>query len=157
MKTLKTKRKYFGVIYSFFKSLAPSKVPTIEDMEVIQDEIIPSLKGGCLEFVELNEKIDDLRKTLGMKLSQLKDEKEKELATKGAQEKLDLLNFSLIELNEKNEVSEVQLENRAYNLIFDIVSQNIKNLFRTIEDTIAFRKDLNEGNNKKEDKVENKK
>jgi len=141
MKTLKSKKKYLVALYYFFKNIAPKDIPTMDDMKLIYDNILPNLKEVVKEFVEIQDSIDELQKSF-LRLSEDEQKSQKEEADK----KLFEFTSKSLELNDKDEDGKIELENKDFGTMFDILKKNIKTMFRTCEDTILFDKDLDIAN-----------
>ena len=141
MKTLSTKKKYLVALYYFFKNIAPKDIPTMDDMRLIYDNILPILKDVVKEFVEIQDKVEELQKSF-QRLSKDEQKSKQEDSNKK------LLEFTSqsLELNDKDEDGKIELENKDFGTMFDILKKNIKTMFRTCEDTILFDRDLDVAN-----------
>ncbi len=143
MKTFKSKKKYLVVVYFFFKNIAPKDIPTMDDMRLIYDNILPKFKEVAKEFIDIQDKVDEIQKSF-RRLK--KEEQEKE--QKEADAKLLKLTNQLIELNDNEDEGEIELEDKDFGTMFDILKNNIKTMFRSCENTILFDRDLDSANSK---------
>ena len=145
MKTLSTQKKYLIAIYYFFKGIAPKDIPTMDDMKLIFDTILPKLKELVQDIISLQDKSDELFKAY----NRLSKEEQKEQKNE-YDAKLFVVTSKSIEINEKSseDILEIELENKDFGTMFDILKKNIKTIFKTCEDTVIFDRHLDESNGK---------
>lgn len=160
MRTLKTRQRYLAVIYNFFKSIPPSKIATLDDMEIIQEEIKPVILRVIGNITEVQDNIDTVQKRFAkgkvkiraLELSKKETAEKNEELRKSVQDELDELSLKMEEYNKNDKEIEIDLENKPFNLFFDLVTEHLKTLFRTIEDTVAFKNDLAAANSQPKNK-----
>lgn len=165
MKVLKTKKRYLAALYGLLRNLPPSKVETMEDIRAINREIRPAVEKIVGSVRELQDEIDILRKKYRRivnkikkeKLSKKEEEKEIEKQTKEIQRELDEVSFRLNEINDDDKVVELELENKPWEILYDIIQSNIKTMFRRMEDVDEFDESVENANSSKKSKKSKKK
>lgn len=146
MKTLKTKPKYLARVYYFLKNYPPAKVQTIDDIRRIWS-ILSSTEELVSDFIKVQNKITEI----GDKV------RRKEITEAEGNKILETVTNEMIELNNKDNIAELQLDNDDFNTLFNLVNPEIKTIFVTIEDVISFDKSLNEANRQPKEKKEEEK
>ncbi len=144
MKILTTQKRYLSALYFTLKNIEPSKIKTLDAMRTIIDDILPKLKTQIIEFIEFQDQITDIQNKF----------KSKEITEIVANEQLAKLNDKSILLNKDESMASIEFENSVFATLFDIVKQLVTTMFRTIEDTVNFDRDMDKSNSEAKVKEE---
>jgi hypothetical protein len=149
MKILKTKKKHAHTVYFRLKNIRPALFQNIEEMKVLQESILPPLKGSVSEFLSSEEKIDEVRRKFNLKeIDEVKLRDEIVSINKG---------IEAVALERGDEIVEIRFENDGFNKLLDFFTrwakdqgegEQQKGWFQNIDDYLALWADINEGNKK---------
>jgi hypothetical protein len=145
MKTLKTKKLYIAICWSFLKNVPPAKYPKIDEIEKTP-KILEVLKEAVPEYSEIIEAREELTKDY-LPNTQITDKAEIEAIT-------DINTKQLRQENKyEKQVDTIEFEDDYFNTFFQQFERWGKDWFRKIDSFIEFRKDMNETNKQPKGKL----
>lgn len=138
MKTLNTKKIFGLVAYNQIRRTAPREFPTIEEMNLTVEDILPTLAEKLKDFIKFREESDVVNAsfTAGDVSEEDASKKIREIA----------IEANKWEQKHGREIESFDFDNNVFNTFFQQFERWGKMWFSTLEDFIEFRKHMNETN-----------
>ena len=137
-KTLHTQRRLAYLVFNNLKNTPPKNFPTLDEMDLTVNDILPVFEGEVEGYIQIRKHAEDINLKLSIN----------EVTQKEADDMIKELNIDAakFEGQHKNDEVEVEFENSPFNTLFQQFERWGKEWFRTLEDFVDFRKQINKAN-----------
>ena len=137
-KTLKTKRRFAYFAHLSLKGTPPKDFPTIEEMELTVEEILPALREEAKGYNVFRERADEVSTKLASG----------DMSSTEVEKVIKEINIDATKFENEHRLDEIkiELENSTFNTFFQQFERWGKEWFLKLEDFIEFRKAMNDTN-----------